>query len=63
MNKLITYINESKIEFKEKVTWPSWDDLLNTVMIVIVASLAISLVIWGMDQLINAVLQNTIYKM
>jgi preprotein translocase subunit SecE len=56
MAAITEYIKESYIELTEKVTWPTWRELSNSAMIVLVASIIIALVIFGMDQLINFIL-------
>jgi preprotein translocase subunit SecE len=49
MNKIATYVRESYKELTEKVTWPTWPQLQQSTMIVIVATIVITLVVWGMD--------------
>jgi preprotein translocase subunit SecE len=49
MDKLINYIKEAYNELKFKVSWPTWPELQNSTMIVLVASLLIALVVFGMD--------------
>jgi len=56
MAAITEYIKESYIELTEKVTWPTWRELSNSAMIVLVASIIIALLIFGMDQLINFIL-------
>ena len=41
----------------EKVTWPNWDQLQQSTMIVLVATLVITAIVWLMDTGINAVLK------
>jgi preprotein translocase subunit SecE len=53
MNKITTYFKESYKELMEKVTWPTWAQLQQSTIIVIVATLFITAVIWVMDFLIN----------
>lgn len=49
MNKITNYIRESYKELSEKVTWPTWPQLQQSTMIVLVATLVITLVVLGMD--------------
>ncbi|HWR32553.1 MAG TPA: preprotein translocase subunit SecE [Chitinophagaceae bacterium] len=49
MNKITTYFRESYKELTEKVTWPTWSQLQQSTMIVLVATIVISLIILGMD--------------
>jgi preprotein translocase subunit SecE len=49
MNKITTYFRESYKELMEKVTWPSWVQLQQSTVIVLVATLLITLVVRVMD--------------
>lgn len=44
-----TYIQESYTELVHKVSWPSWKDLQSSSIIVLVAALIVSLLIFAMD--------------
>jgi preprotein translocase subunit SecE len=57
MNKVTTYLGESYKELVEKVTWPTWAQLQQSTMIVLVATLLITLVIWLMDFASNSLLK------
>ena len=50
MKGLQTYIIEAYNELLHKVSWPSWDDLAESAVIVLVASIIIALVVLLMDQ-------------
>jgi len=56
MAAITEYIKESYIELTEKVTWPTWSELMNSAMVVLIAAIIIALVIFGMDQVIHFVL-------
>ena len=56
MANVAEYIKESYIELTEKVTWPTWSELQNSAVLVLVAAMIIAMVIFGMDQLVNFVL-------
>lgn len=49
MNKVTTYLRESYRELMEKVTWPTWLQLQQSTIIVLVATLLITAVVWAMD--------------
>ena len=49
MNKISTYFKESYKELTEKVTWPNWQQLQQSTMIVLGATLVITAVISLMD--------------
>ncbi len=61
-NKIIAYFKDVYDELVNKVTWPSWDELFNTSVIVMVASIIIALVILLMDVTFNN-LMDLIYSM
>ncbi|MBK7853847.1 MAG: preprotein translocase subunit SecE [Bacteroidetes bacterium] len=45
-----------------KVTWPTWSELQSSAIIVLVASLIIGLVVFGMDAIFQG-LVNLLYQM
>jgi preprotein translocase subunit SecE len=47
--KLKLYLQEAYDELVHKVTWPTWKELQSSALVVMVASLIISLVIFAMD--------------
>ena len=47
--KLTRYISDSYNELVYKVTWPTWSELQNSTIVVMIASLIIALVIFAMD--------------
>lgn len=49
MEKVKLYILESYNELVNKVTWPSWGNLQSTTLVVAVASVILSLLIFLMD--------------
>ncbi len=49
MNKLTAYLKDSYKELVQKVTWPGWDQLQQSTMIVLGATLMITIVVWVMD--------------
>ncbi|MBS1652516.1 MAG: preprotein translocase subunit SecE [Bacteroidetes bacterium] len=49
MSKLGTYIVESKNELFNKVSWPTWSELQSSAIVVMVSSIMIALVVFGMD--------------
>jgi len=62
MNKLTAYIRDSYKELVEKVTWPNWEELQQSTMIVLGATALITLVVWIMDFASNGTLK-AIYSM
>jgi len=49
MSKVKEYINETVTEMVHRVTWPTWKELQSNTIIVVVASVIISLIIFVMD--------------
>ena len=56
MNKITTYFRESYKELLEKVTWPTWTQLQQATVIVLVATILITFIVWIMDTVSSAVL-------
>jgi preprotein translocase subunit SecE len=56
MANVSEYIKESYIELTQKVTWPTWRELQQSAVLVLVAAIIIALLIFGMDQIIGLVL-------
>jgi preprotein translocase subunit SecE len=52
------YIRESYVELTQKVTWPTWRELQNSAVLVLIAAVIIALIILVMDQSINFVLSH-----
>jgi preprotein translocase subunit SecE len=57
MNKITTYFKESYRELLEKVTWPSWIQLQQSTVIVLVATVIITAMVWVMDFSSNQLLK------
>ena len=49
MSKFINYLKESYTELTKKVTWPTWDKLQSSALLVLGATLILSLVVFVMD--------------
>ena len=57
MNKLSAYIRDSYKEMGEKVTWPNWEQLQQSTMIVLAATILITAMVWVMDLGVNNILK------
>ena len=57
MSKFGNYVQEAYDELIHKVTWPTWNELQKSSLIVIIGLVLISLLIWGMDVLSKFVMQ------
>jgi preprotein translocase subunit SecE len=49
MEKIKNMWNHSVDELLNKVTWPTWDQLRESAIIVLVASLIFALIVWVID--------------
>ncbi|MBI2966484.1 MAG: preprotein translocase subunit SecE [Bacteroidetes bacterium] len=61
MKKIALYIQDTYSEFLTKVTWPTWNELQASAIVVAVASLFIALIIYLMDTSLSFLLK-TIYE-
>ena len=50
MSKIIDYIEEAYMELVNKVSWPSWSELQESAIVVLVATFIIAFVISLMDK-------------
>jgi preprotein translocase subunit SecE len=62
MKRLISYIKEAYNELVHKVTWPTFKELQNSTVIVMVASVIIAVVILCMDLAFEN-LMKTVYRL
>jgi len=53
MEKIKNMWNQSVDELLNKVTWPTWDELRESAIIVLIASLVFALMVWGLDDGLN----------
>ena len=58
--KLLTNIEESYAELRHKTSWPTKKQLIKSALIVMLASLIIAVIIFGIDKIIE-VLVNLLY--
>jgi preprotein translocase subunit SecE len=56
MNKITIYFRESYKELLEKVTWPTWSQLQSETVIVLVATVLITALVWIMDLASSSIL-------
>ncbi|MDF1570180.1 MAG: preprotein translocase subunit SecE [Bacteroidales bacterium] len=62
MKKIINYLKDSYNELVHKVTWPTWKELQNSAIVVMIASLIFALVVFVMDISFQTILEG-IYKL
>ncbi len=49
MNKIRTYLDEVRDELVNKVTWPTWPELQESAIIVMIAAVIFAVVVFAMD--------------
>ena len=57
MSKFGNYIQEAYDELIHKVTWPSWEELQQTTIIVLIALSLVTVVVFSMDFISENALQ------
>ncbi|WP_300632618.1 MULTISPECIES: preprotein translocase subunit SecE [Muribaculaceae] len=60
--KLLTDIEESYTELRYKTSWPTKGQLIKSAIIVMIASIIISLIVFCMDQVVDS-LMHLIYSL
>ena len=48
--KLVSYVKETYSELVHNVTWPTWQELQNNTILVVIAAILLSLAIFVMDK-------------
>jgi len=56
--KIINYFKESYNELVHKVTWPSWDELQSSAIVVMISTLIIAIIIALMDLGFKTIMEN-----
>jgi preprotein translocase subunit SecE len=49
MNKIVAYLQDVRSELVTKTSWPTWSELTNSAVIVMVASVIIAGIVFVMD--------------
>jgi preprotein translocase subunit SecE len=49
MRKFINYLKESYIELTKKVTWPTWDKLQSSALLVLVTTVIVAAALFVID--------------
>ncbi len=62
MSKFTNYVRDSYHELMEKVTWPTWNNLQQSTIVVLIATIIITLIVWLMDFISSGAL-NFIYSL
>jgi len=62
MKRIFFYLKESYNELVHKVTWPTWKELQSSALVVMVASMIFSMIVFAMDISFQKILEG-IYKL
>ena len=57
MANVVEFLKESYDEMINRVSWPTWSELQNSAVIVLVASIMIAILILLMDKTVGTILQ------
>ncbi len=57
MNKIKAYLKDVHNELVNKTSWPTWTELQNSAIVVMVASLIISVIVFAMDKSLDSLLE------
>jgi len=57
MSKIKVYFEETTNELVNKVSWPTWQELQGSALVVMVASIIIAMVVFGMDSLFGYLME------
>ena len=49
MRKFINYLKESYVQLTKKTTWPTWDKLQSSALLVMVTTAILALALWVID--------------
>lgn len=63
MEKIKLYVQESYNELMTKVTWPTWQNLQQTTIVVLIGLVIFTLLVFIMDAISKGILNEVIYKL
>ena len=53
MNRISAFFSETYSELVHKVSWPSWEDLQGSLIVVSIATVILALIVWVMNEASN----------
>ena len=56
MRKFINYLKESYVELGKKTTWPTWDKLQSSAILVMVTTVILAAALWLIDLAFQSVM-------
>ena len=57
MSKIRAYFEETTNELVNKTSWPTWQELQSSAIVVMVASVIIAILVWLMDTGFNYIME------
>lgn len=57
MKKIVNYVKDCYNELVYKVSWPTRAELTNSAVVVMIASIIMALIIWGVDSIFEWVVK------
>ena len=63
MNKISLYVEEAYEELVHKVSWPTWAELQQSAIVVLVAAIVMALMVLAMDIASKYSIQSGFYKL
>lgn len=63
MDKLTLYVNEAYEELMHKVSWPTWAELQQSAIVVLVAAVIMAILVLLMDLGSKELIQSGLYKL
>ena len=62
MKKILQFLQEAKVELKDKTTWPSKDEVLNSTVVVVVSIIIVSLALYLVDIASSALIRYVVIE-
>jgi|LakMenE18May11ns_1017448.scaffolds.fasta_scaffold7724032_2 preprotein translocase subunit SecE len=62
MDRVKLYIQESYNELMHKVSWPTWQQLQESAVVVLIGTIIIALLVLAMDLVSQGVIQKILYE-
>lgn len=62
MKRFVAYLNDSWQELSTRVTWPGWEKLQSSSLLVLVATLVLAVIVFAVDWVFQLMME-TIYAL
>jgi preprotein translocase subunit SecE len=53
MNKIKAFFLDTYTELVQKVSWPTWEELQSSMIVVTVATVILAMLVWAMNEVAN----------